>query len=177
MLESWLGLFWVTLLVMAWWPCSVCCRTSEECDPCSQCTYGTPCTIPVALTGLTDNNCYCSSLNDTFITTQNVSYPCRWEYDDLVWDCGDRDSTTLQLYILCELRYEVAPPTNDAQWFVRVRLTRSGFPAHVQYWDFDKWDRPNDTMLCEATHTLTFGGEFHDYEDFCDESSPTCTLN
>ena len=66
MLEWWLGLFFVTLLAMGWWPCRECCRRYPATDsPCDNCTDGV---------GPYQYSVYIPALADTYLCSDCASF-------------------------------------------------------------------------------------------------------
>ena len=92
MAELWLGLFWMTLLAMPWWPCLECCRRVVEPedppDDCGLCVDGTAemqysVVIPALVTHAGNSPCAdCSGYAGTYVVTwyQTVGSACWFRY-------------------------------------------------------------------------------------------------
>jgi len=143
MVECWLGLFWVTLLVMAWWPCSVCCRSEGEGEAvvCPHCDEGTTQAV-VALTmpSISAGDCSsCSSLSGgTFMLPQLASpFVCVWETNEELsfGDCGNQT-----------IRFTAEQPfLPTTGWYVTV-----AFPDYGAY----VWHDATDNTDCSAEYSI-----------------------
>ena len=163
MLESWLLIFWVSLLCMAkWYPCV--CPDCCECDYCDACP---PNTITMTLSGWQADFCDCAVFNDTFILYQgNWTECCIWRYVDINGPhCFGDDGMTVYL---------------DAE------ISNSGWEAYAHFYDGPiicseatyLWASGGGEIDCTDTQTLTYSSQYSCMLPACFEMEYTgCQIN
>ena len=63
-------------------PGCTCCGVG--CDPCEACTGDTPCTLTVTISGITNGDTCCDTINGDYTVTQTAESACLWRYDGTI---------------------------------------------------------------------------------------------